>query len=362
MPAPLRAQESCSGSSSQPAMMMPLVLRAGASAAAQLRKNGWNWDDFEIFLAASGGPKWLVLSQLDRLFLSQLQNRDKPLHLVGSSSGAFRFAAYIQNDPQKAIANLEQSYVGVDWNTKLPRHRLTGIARAILDGYLQPLEQLNHRCFHLHIITALCQGWTAHPSKLIEAFGLLRAAVRLAWGRQFLAPLAQRYLFSDPRLPLPANYQDLATTVVSLHEANLRDALLASGSIPLLLEGVPLESPVGRLRDGGLVDYHLTFLPVQPSHGLIFYPHFDTELREGYLERLWGIRNNHMDKNLDRAVLLTPSREWLRSLPLGRLPDRKDASMPISRRQGLWFEAARRGQELAEAFQPDKLIEQLQPL
>ena len=56
-----------------------LAVYAGKRAAAQLEKNGWAPELFSLLLGASGGPKWLILSHLDRvLFGDFLQRSDTP--------------------------------------------------------------------------------------------------------------------------------------------------------------------------------------------------------------------------------------------------------------------------------------------
>lgn len=42
----------------------------GKTAAARIAERGWNGADIELLLGASGGPKWLILGQLDRLLFS----------------------------------------------------------------------------------------------------------------------------------------------------------------------------------------------------------------------------------------------------------------------------------------------------
>lgn len=66
----------------------------------------------------------------------------------------------------------------------------------------------------------------------------------------------------------------------------LRDALLASGSIPLVLDAVTdiAGAPPGRYWDGGLVDYHL-HLPYQREPDLVLYPHFADHIVPGWLDK-----------------------------------------------------------------------------
>ena len=48
-------------------MSKKLTVRAGRRAIEQIRDRGWQADDVRSLLGASGGPKWLVLSCIDRI-------------------------------------------------------------------------------------------------------------------------------------------------------------------------------------------------------------------------------------------------------------------------------------------------------
>lgn len=311
-------------------------------------------------LAASGGPKWLILGALDRVLANVLNQRSSPLHLLGSSSGAYRFAAYIQDNPTQAIAALENSYIEADWSALRPLTQLRQTAAGILRSYIQP-RPLDHPIFRLHVSTTLCSGWLASEHRLLQSLGLLGASFLATLGRPSMGRLVRRVLFSDPRAPLPSRLLDIPSLRVTLEEGNLREAILASGSIPLALPGEydVSQAPRGCLRDGGLVDYHFDNLHLE-TDGLIFYPHFAPELQPGWLERI-GPRRALRAEILDRLVLISPSPDWVSRLPGGKIPDRNDAvRFGQRKRRQLWHEAARRGQDLADAFSESHLLERLQ--
>jgi hypothetical protein len=66
-------------------------------------------------------------------------------------------------------------------------------------------------------------------------------------------------------------------------------SLLASGSIPLVLQAVNdiAGAPQGPYWDGGLIDYHL-HLPYQRDEGLVLYPHFSDSYRAGWIKACHG--------------------------------------------------------------------------
>ena len=46
-----------------------LIIKVGSSAYKEIYNHGFDISKIRTILAASGGPKWLVLSHLDKLFL-----------------------------------------------------------------------------------------------------------------------------------------------------------------------------------------------------------------------------------------------------------------------------------------------------
>ena len=89
-----------------------LVFKAGPGAFDTVRRHGFAIDRIGTIAGASGGAKWLVLSQLDRVILETVVPRlEGPVHLIGTSIGAWRFACYAQPDPVAAIERFEDAYI-----------------------------------------------------------------------------------------------------------------------------------------------------------------------------------------------------------------------------------------------------------
>jgi hypothetical protein len=129
--------------------------------------------------------------------------------------------------------------------------------------------------------------------------------------------------------------------------------LLASASIPLVLEGVRdiPGAPAGLYWDGGIVDYHL-HLPYAAVPDLVLYPHFSDRIVPGWLDKSlpWRVARGPW---LDDVVLLAPTREFLATLPHGKLPDRGDFRRYAgddARRMRDWRRAMAECERLAEAF------------
>jgi len=339
----------------------PWQIRAGPTAFRWLRERGWNWSDFEVVVGASGGPRWLVLSAFDRFLAPLLATQAQPVHLLGSSSGAYRFSAYIQDHPVAALRALEEAYIEADWSPARPLRLIRQTAAGILQTYLAS-QPLRHPSYRLHIVTTLCRGWLAREHRLPQGLALLAACLLAAWGRPRLRYLVQRVLFSDPRDRLPSSLQDVFTHQVALHEYNHREAVLASGAIPLLIPGERFVqgAPKGCLRDGGLIDYHFEHFHLT-CQGLVLYPHFASSLMPGWLER-FGPRRPIPTGVVDRMVLLSPSPDFVARLPGGRVPDRGDAAHLGQReRRRLWSQAARQGEELVDKWCSQEALSSLRP-
>jgi predicted acylesterase/phospholipase RssA len=189
-----------------------------------------------------------------------------------------------------------------------------------------------------------------------EMAGFIRAAFSNAVSRRRLAASMERVVFHDRRDDsawLREDFDAFASHFVGLSEANLRDALLASGSIPLVLEAVTgiAGAPDGAYWDGGLIDYHL-HLPYQRDPGLVLYPHFTDHIVPGWLDKSMPWRRAR-DAALDNVVLISPSPSFLAALPHGKMPDRGDFKVYGQDHAGRtrdWNRAIGESERLADAF------------
>jgi hypothetical protein len=316
-----------------PAIHVPtpsLTLRAGPDALALLRERGLRANDVDIVPGASGGAKWLAIAGLDRyLFGEFLQApRDRPLHLIGSSIGSWRMACLAQRDPLAALARGHHAYIHEQrYSTRPTTREVTAVLTRALDLLLGPTgvdEILAHPTFRVHVITAVGRGLAASERRLLLATSIGLAAAVNTVARRSLALQFRRCVFHAAGDATPfATLGDLPTTHVALTRDNLRPALLASGSIPLLLEGVKIPgTPRGVHWDGGVLDYHLD-LDFGPGDGLVLYPHFYGHVVPGWFDKALRWRRAR-GANFRRALLMAPSDAFVRSLPGGKIPDRRD--------------------------------------
>ena len=87
--------------------------------------------------------------------------------------------------------------------------------------------------------------------------------------------------------------------------------------------------------------------------GLVLYPHFQHRVVPGWLDK--GLKWRHRaTAALDRMVVLSPSEEWVRSLPHGKLPDRRDFThygTDSAGRAKAWLAATRASEQLVDEWQ-----------
>ena len=244
-----------------------LDIYAGSHALKTIQQQGFSQQLFTSMLGASGGPKWFTLFGLDKyLFGEFFQERTTPLNLIGSSAGAFRFGALAQKDPVAAISRLAKIYSETVYTEKADAVEITTKAKALLDavyGNNGIEEIINNPIFKAHFIVAKCQGLTSFDSKPLQFLGLLGSIILNRMDRNLLKYQYQRYVFHHPNSQVKlSDHCQFDTFYQPLTINNLKDALLASGSIPMVMQGVKNipQAPNGVYRDGGIIDYHFDFL------------------------------------------------------------------------------------------------------
>lgn len=356
--------------------MPALSVRAGPEALRILRERGLRVEDVDVVPGASGGPKWLVLAALDRfLFADFFQRRDssaaprRPLQLIGSSIGSWRLACLAQRDPAAALERGHRAYIEQRYPRNPPASLVTQVSAAILDALLGRAgvdEILSHPWARLHVVTTECRGIVATERPALQLAGFAIAAGANLLARRTLGWRMRRTVFhAGPGATGFAHLADLPTTHRPLTRENLRAALLASASIPRLLEGVRIPDADGIHRDGGIIDYHLD-LDFGEGDGIVLYPHFYPHIVPGWFDKAlrWRRANG---RNFGRAVLLAPSAEFVARLPHGKIPDRRDFwRFSDEDRIRYWRSVVAASQELADDLQEllatGRLADRAQPL
>ena len=357
-----------------------LTIQAGPRAFALLREHGLRAQDVAVVAGAAGGPKGLILQALDQwLFGDWLAASPRQRTLIGASIGAWRMAASCAPDPAAAFRRLGDLYCAQHYSERPMPTEVSAVCRQILDDLIgdHANAMVTHADHRLQILIARGQRGLAQPSGRLGTLASFAAATLANLrGRDGLAAHFERIVVGDPRaVPswLEQPFDHFATHFAPLGADNLRDALLASGTLPLIMKPLTHIAHVspGQFWDGGLIDYHLALPYARLREGLVLYPHFTDHLVPGWLDKALHWRRAHRTAQrhwLDNVVLLSPSRAFLQRLPRKQLPDRSDFAhygRAHATRIANWRRAIGEGQRLRDALarftsQPD--LAQVRPL
>ena len=337
--------------------MKALELRVGKTAAKRLESEGWHADLIDGLIGASGGPKWLILGRMDRVLIADLlAGRSRPLDAVGSSIGSWRHAAMAQPDPVEAYDRFEKAYLAQSYRSAKPSvPEITQVALWLMNSLLG--EQgghsvATHPWLRSHIVTARGKGLNAQrPGKrLIAGMGI--AALGNAVSRRTLPASFQRVVFAPEQAsPLRPLLDGFDTQYVGLSEANVFHALMASGAIPYVFEGVyEIEGAgQGAFWDGGIIDYHFD-LQRLPRDEVWLYPHFSNRTTVGWFDKFLPWRADQQ-VSVDQLIMICPTDEFIASLPFGKIPDRRDfGKIPESVRETYWHRCVDESQRVADEF------------
>lgn len=352
--------------------MGALEVYAGPTALAQVRREGIKAASFSTIVGASGGPKWFVLYGLDRyLFGEFFANRQSPLVTLGSSAGAWRLSCLGLQDPLGGIDRLAKYYSGQRYSATPTVQEISREAAALVDivlGENGAQEIADHPFVRVNIVADRGRGLLASERRSALMAGLGLSVLSNLLSRRLLGLCFQRVVFhGGPLTKSVAKLDEFTTEFVRLRPANVRKALLASGSIPLVLEGVTdiPGAPAGVYRDGGITDYHFD-LPFHCGEGLVLYPHFYAHFIPGWFDKHLPWRRPRPE-HFHNVLVLAPSREFVSQLPYGKIPDRKDfETMDYDTRAAYWQSvlsaSAALGEEFAQMVRSGEGLDRIKPL
>jgi len=358
-----------------------LEIYAGKNSLKTIQAQGFSQELFTNFLGASGGPKWFIVFGLDKyLFGDFFKNRDTELNLIGSSAGAFRAACLTQNNPVQAIEGLAYNYANIVYSKNPSAAEISSKAVNIVEQLFAKNgadEVINNNIFKAHFLVAKCNGLTAYENKILQGAGLLNSMLLNKLNRRFLAKQYQRYIFKQSSSNLVINdAYNFNNVYQTLTRDNIKSAVLASGSIPMVMSGVKniAGAAKGTYRDGGIIDYHFDFSlssllgsllsndtkqsqlekpPLDKSlsnnSGLTLYPHFSAEPKAGWFDK--SSTRKVLNSSYENTVLLAPSAKFIKSLPFNKIPDRTDfIKLDTSTRIKYWEQVLAETDKLAECF------------
>jgi hypothetical protein len=351
-----------------------LAIHAGPRALAALRERGLQPQDVRIIPAAAGGPKGLILNALDRfIFGDWLARSAQSVHLVGGSIGAWRMATACLPDADAGFAQLAHDYVTQDYPHPPGRFAPPAVVSGLFSRQIErsfggrEAQVLAHPRYRLHIFTSRGRHVLGREARWRTPLGYLGAFLSNALSRRAMGLWLERVVFSDPRDALPLQLGGYRTRRVALTAQNLQPSMLASCSIPFALKAVHdiPGAPRGAYWDGGITDYHLhlDYATLADRAGgsdasqaeapaLVLYPHFQDTAVPGWLDK--PLRRRHRaTPDLSNVVLLSPTPEFVNSLPGGKLPDRSDFKRYLDdapARMAAWRTAVRESERLRDEF------------
>lgn len=349
-----------------------LTIQTGSLAKQLIEKEGLQAHHVDMIPGAAGGPKGIGLMGLDQaIFAEFLPQAKQRRFLIGSSVGAWRFAGIVAQGEKLGPEKLAELYINLPFKKGMKIADIEKISRDMLHGILgNKADQLvHHPDYHLTIIAAKAEHLFQSDQKLALYSSLLGIIGSNAISRDHLNKFMQRVICQPTDFP-QFKIQDDAfkTHYINFNTDNVADWLMASGSIPAVTPAVKniADAPKGAYRDGGLIDYHID-LPFE-SKGIVLYPHFTDSITPGWFDKMFKSRRAN-PQNQARTLLISPSQDYLNSLPLGRLPDRKDfvlKGLSDAERKKLWkqtvAESQRMGDEFLELVEKQNFAEVMQVL
>ena len=324
-----------------------------------IREGGLNPDQVKVVTGAAGGPKCLILGHLDgTLFSTWLAGRKEPLFLLGSSAAAWRFACVSQEKPLEAIDRFQTTYVHQQYSGKPSAEEITGDSIAFLNTFLGDRgekEILSHPYLRLNIMSNRCRGLTASDRRGPLLAGLLIAALLNIVSRRSMGLFFERTLLYDRRdIPPFFDMDGFPIRKVPLTEENLRPALLASGSMPVIMSRVT-DIPgarKGSYRDGGIIDYHMDVPFTKDGDGIVLFPHYTDRIIPGWFDKRLPWRKPD-PSHVENLLLLHPTEAFIQRLPYGKVPDRNDFRLFFGRdkeRMDYWNKSIQESRRLSEEF------------
>jgi hypothetical protein len=334
-------------------------IKAGKRAYEMIRDGGFHFDRVSTYFGPATGPRWLAATGFDQALLKEnLLGRVRPVTLVGASAGAWRFAAWIQPEPEKCYRTLMESYITTIYKkTETPLtilQSMQDIINATIEDDALPFA-MAHKKYRLAIITARAKNLISSETKWVQQAGLGICFLLNAVNRSFLYHFAERVVFyNGAKPPYFCLRPDFLGRHIPLTEINFKHAVMASGAIPIVIAGIRniYGAPVGVYRDGGLIDYHLTQKYASKDDEITLFFNHQERIIPGWLDKKLNYRKP-LDDILDNVCMIYPSEDFVANLPGGKVPDRDDFATYIDNpceRIRVWRQSVELAEPLGEQF------------
>jgi len=341
--------------------MNRLTLRAGKEAYQKIKKDGLSPEMIAGVVAAAGGPKWFTTYGLVRYILGDfLKDAHHPLHFLGASVGSWQMTTALTSDPLASIDRLQHAYCNSVYSPKPSEQEISIACKKMIEHMIADETDhiLSHPSRSLQVVTARGKGLLSHSNQVLRSLGFSLAFISNVIGRRHLAKSTERIIFkSKGDLIFHSELDILPTREIELTHHNLLPALRSSGTIPFMMEGINNipSAPEGYYWDGGMTDYHIS-LPYT-NQGIILHPHFLSKVLPGWFDKKLPWNRSADEGMMSKVLLITPSEEYVRSLPRQQISDMSDLKyfgLDQGKRIEYWSEISDRSKELGEEL--DALI------
>jgi len=339
--------------------MHSIRIKAGKKAYEVIQDGGFHLGHITTYFAPATGPRWLVATGFDLALLKDnLLGGPKTVTLIGSSAGAWRFAAWVQPEPEKSYRNLMQAYTATIYSIKDTPATILQSMHSIVNAFIEddalPFALANKK-YRLAILTARAKNLISSEVQWIQKAGLGICFLMNAISSSYIYNFAQRVVFyNGAKPPQFCLNHDFRGRYIPLTEVNFKHAVIASGAIPLVIAGVRniYGAPIGVYRDGGLTDYHLAQNYASKDDGITLFFNHQQRIVPRWMDKKLNYRKPP-DHILDNVLMVYPSDEFIAVLPGGKVPDRGDFATFIDNpevRIERWLQAVQLAQPLGEQF------------
>lgn len=355
--------------------MTSLRIKAGRRIYEIIKDGGFNFDSVSAYFGPAAGPRWLVASGFDLTLLKGgLLGRRHAAHLIGSSAGAWRFAAWLQPEAAACYQQLIDAYIDIRYTRadtpKTIREKFKELVNLYLEDDALSFALANKK-YRLAVITARARNLVASENIWFQKTGLIACYLLNFFSRNNIYHFVDRVVFYSGSKPPSFCFQpQFRGSFVRLNETNFKCAVMASGAIPLVVAGIHdiYGAPRGVYRDGGLVDYHLTHQFATKENDIVLFFHHQERIVPGWLDKEHS-RRTPDEETLSNVLMVFPAQNFIDRLPGGKVPDRSDFTTYIDdykTRTGNWRKsvelAAGLGEEFLELIESRKLQDVVEKL
>ena len=351
-----------------------LTLQAGPAAMRIIQERGLRPQDIRVIAGAAGGPKWLVLSGLDRMiFGAWFPDRTAPLFLVGSSIGAWRFAALSAGSLWRPWIDLKPPTPISAMNPSPQPEKSAGKAKRSWTIFWTMTA--SGRSWPTPFCGSICLACAATGCWLPTPNSPWRRGLAGAAPGQSLPAAALVPLFSaDPlfRFTQCSAFPKGKWILPPAGQADRRQFPPGPAGLGIHSPGHESGERYPRRREGSLSRRgHRRLSPGYPlrrqGRRPCAFSHYTDRIIPGWFDKRLTWRKPHPD-HMAHVLMVSPSREFVADLPFGKIPDRNDFWQFFGDddgRIGYWQTVSRKSRqladELAELVESGRIAERVRP-